>query len=370
LCAVRLAGWAPLDLLEHQSLEVSRDRAEGVRLAYVAATRARDLLVVPAVGDDPYPPEGWIAPLNDAVYPARDRRRDAEPAPGCPAFGKDTVLERPDNEAYNSSTVAPGLHRFASEEPTPGAHSVVWWDPRALDLDREGRYGIRQEELIGKDAPANVVAEQLAAYLEWRDARRNAVKQGSEPTLRVSTVTAWARAAADSAPGVAPEFSPASGDVALLELKRDPGRPAGPRFGALVHAALAVVPLDADADLAREMAALQGRVLGASPEEVDAAAAVVSAVLAHDLLNRARAAFARGACRRESPIVAKTTDGRMLEGAVDLAFEEAGRWVVVDFKTDRELEDELDVYRRQVRVYAEMVSAATGAPADAVLFRV
>src|SRR5262249_17395884 len=45
LCALKLGGWAPLDLLEAQPLEVERDRAEGVRLAYVAATRARDLLV-------------------------------------------------------------------------------------------------------------------------------------------------------------------------------------------------------------------------------------------------------------------------------------------------------------------------------------
>src|SRR5262245_47439633 len=47
LCAVRLAGWAPADLVDHEPLEVARDREEGNRVAYVAATRARDLLVVP-----------------------------------------------------------------------------------------------------------------------------------------------------------------------------------------------------------------------------------------------------------------------------------------------------------------------------------
>ena len=40
-----------------------RDQAEGVRLAYVAATRARDLLVVPALGDEAWE-GGWFAPLN------------------------------------------------------------------------------------------------------------------------------------------------------------------------------------------------------------------------------------------------------------------------------------------------------------------
>jgi ATP-dependent exoDNAse (exonuclease V) beta subunit len=53
LCAVPLAGCAPLDLQEHSELELARDRGEGVRLVYVAATRARELLVVPTIGDDP-----------------------------------------------------------------------------------------------------------------------------------------------------------------------------------------------------------------------------------------------------------------------------------------------------------------------------
>ena len=52
VCALKLGGWAPIDLLLHGSEEAERDRAEGQRLAYVAATRARDLLVVPVVGDE------------------------------------------------------------------------------------------------------------------------------------------------------------------------------------------------------------------------------------------------------------------------------------------------------------------------------
>ena len=54
LCAMKIAGWAPHELHTHQHDEVARDQAEGVRLAYVAATRARDLLVVPALGDEPW----------------------------------------------------------------------------------------------------------------------------------------------------------------------------------------------------------------------------------------------------------------------------------------------------------------------------
>ena len=72
LCAIRIGGWSPLDLQEHNAEEAKRDEAEGIRLAYVAATRARDVLVVPAVGDGPYD-KGWIRPLNRALYPPRDQ---------------------------------------------------------------------------------------------------------------------------------------------------------------------------------------------------------------------------------------------------------------------------------------------------------
>ena len=106
-----------------------REKAEGERVAYVAATRARDLLVVPAVGDEPYT-EGWIAPLNTAVYPLEDVRRTFTVAPGCPVFkSKDTVLERPDGDPASISTVCPGEHRLGAAGDEV---SVVWWAPDEL----------------------------------------------------------------------------------------------------------------------------------------------------------------------------------------------------------------------------------------------
>ena len=78
LCAIRLGGWAPHELQDHEAEEVARDEAEGVRLAYVAATRARDLLVVPALGDEPWD-GGWLQPaerraVSAAAEPADARR--------------------------------------------------------------------------------------------------------------------------------------------------------------------------------------------------------------------------------------------------------------------------------------------------------
>ena len=84
LCAMKIGGWAPHELHDHEAEEVARDQAEGVRLAYVAATRARDLLVVPALGDEPWE-GGWLSPLNRALYPPIDARRT--PARGAEVPG-------------------------------------------------------------------------------------------------------------------------------------------------------------------------------------------------------------------------------------------------------------------------------------------
>ena len=62
--------------------------------------------------------------------------------------------------------------------------------------------------------------------------------------------------------------------------------------------------------------------------------------------------------------------GALIEGFVDLAYADEEGFVVVDFKTDRELEGALDRYQRQVSIYAAAIAAATGRSARAVLMRV
>jgi ATP-dependent exoDNAse (exonuclease V) beta subunit len=158
--------------------------------------------------------------------------------------------------------------------------------------------------------------------------------------------------------------------VKLIELPRAVDRPSGPRFGALVHAVLAVVALDsARAEIERSVA-LQARILGATPDEAAAAIDAVEAALAHPLMERARAAHAVGKCRRETPVTLREENGDLVEGVVDLAFEEDGIWTVVDFKTDAELVGRLDPYRRQVGIYAAAIAKATGKGVVGALFRV
>lgn len=411
LCALRLAGWPPLDLLDHEDIEVDRDRQEGVRLAYVAATRARDLLVVPAVGDGPYQ-NGWLGPLDEAIYPPVAERREPATAFGCPAFGRDSVVDRPDGDPARSDTVAPGLYTFHPEvtgrakvlpfqgrspastdedaavqadetelthesaAATPDGYTVVWWDPNSptLRLGVEARFGIRQAELLSKETPPAVVEEDLTRYRAWREQRDRTVIEAEVPSLRVRTVTEWAmRLVADDEPP-----PPGATAVDVVELDQiagakpsvNPERPTGRRFGALVHAVLAVTPLDADTGQVRAVAVLEGRLLGADDTEVSAAAGLVASALKHPLFAAARQAAETGDCRRETPVTMRQDDGLVIEGVVDLAFKQEGTWVIVDFKTDRELSRTLDVYQRQVQLYAQMVAHATGEPTRSVLMRI
>ncbi len=364
LCAVRLAGWSPWDLLDHEAEELDRDRAEGVRVAYVAATRARDLLVVPAVGDDPFASawesaaDGWIAPIQAAVYPRPESRRASKPAAGCPAFGEDSVLERPDRELPDRDNVRPGLHAMGG---AGGAeYPVVWWDPSALTLDVKRVFGIRHQQLIEDPGP-EILAGDRARYEAWQRGREQAREAGARPTYAVETVTAWAR---EAPPADAPER-----EVEVFDAASGVARPSGPRFGTLVHAVLATAALDAGRAALADAAALQARILGATADEAEAAVAVAEAALAHPLMARARDAWRAGRCRRECPVTALEPDGTLVEGVLDLAFEEDGGWTVVDFKTQAELGGALARYRRQVGAYASIVARVTGRPARAALLR-
>jgi ATP-dependent exoDNAse (exonuclease V) beta subunit len=366
LCALRLGGWEPWDLIEHEADEAARDRAEGVRVAYVAATRARDLLVVPAVGDDPFvagwdaASDGWIAPVHRAVYPPAERRRTAQEGPGCPAPGEDSVLERPDRDTPGRDNVRPGRHAFGADG---GGYGVVWWDPRHLRLDVQPVYGLRREDLI-QDPGRETVEADRARYEEWVAARRAAQERGARPGLRVQTATDWARTTPDGDEALA-----LARDVALVSVAPAAPRPGGPRFGTLVHAALATIALDAGAAQVAEGVGLQARILGAPAEEVEAAAAAVTAALAHPLMARARDAWRGGRCRRETPVAWRQPDGSLVEGVLDLAFEDAGGWTVIDFKTDAEMAAGLATYRRQVRLYASIVARATGTDVTPVLLQ-
>jgi len=346
LCATRLLGAAPRELLERERHEHTRELAEGVRVAYVAATRARDLLVIPAVGDEER--EGWLGPLNKAIYPARDRRRAKAAAPGCPDFAGDrTVLERPaEHLGHPEDSVRPGLH-----VPQAGEHQVVWWDPLALRLEVAPGFGLRQEDILAGE-PTSRAAAGIERHRLWQQQRQESIKRGQVPAFRIVSPTE----------GLA---EPPERRVVYLESASSGAeRPGGRRFGILVHAILRDLELGGTPDQIAALARVHARLLDAPAEEADAAAASVEAAWAHPLLARARAA---ARCHRELPIHLRLEDGRLLEGVIDLAFVERGRWVVVDFKSDAVGAAR---YERQLQWYLYALWKATGREAAGHLLRI
>jgi ATP-dependent exoDNAse (exonuclease V) beta subunit len=131
-------------------------------------------------------------------------------------------------------------------------------------------------------------------------------------------------------------------------------------FGSLVHRVLEWI------DLAAEPAAIAAatRALapawGLGPEQADEAATAVGQALALPVLARARRA---ARVWRELRLWFPEGDA-LIEGAVDLVFEEQGELVVVDYKTDRIAPDQALTqaahHAPQLRLYGRGLALASG----------
>ncbi|MEZ5351454.1 MAG: UvrD-helicase domain-containing protein [Bryobacteraceae bacterium] len=344
ICAQRILGCTPWELAQHRGIEADREHAEGVRVAYVAATRARDLLVIPAVGDEER--DGWLEPLNKAIYPAWDRRAMADTAPGCPPFGRATVFNRPQELVGDGElSVRPGLH-----VPRTGEHGVVWWDPSRLGLKVESSFGIRQREILAEDGGSS-----HAEMEQWRERRETLNRKGSRARFEIFT---------PSETGSAPEGFRC--EIAVERTDRVEGRPIGPRFGTLVHAMLRDVDFKEGLGEVVPLAQLHGRMLGNSEAEIEAAWEAVQAALRHPVM---RAAAQAAQCRREWPMLLRSGD-QLIEGVIDMAFEADGVWTVVDYKTDDDFDSRQSHYEIQLQWYAHGVTRLTGLPVRGCLLRV
>ena len=203
----------------------------------------------------------------------------------------------------------------------------------------------------------------------WRADRATAVAQASASSVRIRTATSIA---------VDRTFDGASAlpHIEVSDFSRQGERPFGPRFGTLVHATLATVPLDGSDETIAAVARVQGRILPApgtqryADEEVYAAVEVVSSLLRDPLFDRVRQAERAGRCDRELPIVWKAPDGTLIEGTIDLAFEDASGLTVIDFKTDRELSTDLQRYKRQLTVYCQALGALRKTTARGILAKI
>ena len=163
------------------------------------------------------------------------------------------------------------------------------------------------------------------------------------------------------------EMLPSSGDE-LPAWRR--GR-AGTQVGRAVHAVLQAVdltPFGHDAPPEVRTAALRPLALAqARSERIGDRSADVERLAAAALSSDVVVEAIRSGTARREVYVAAPVGGRLLEGFVDLCFDDGAGLVVVDYKTDavdgdEDLERAYERYRLQAAAYALALAAATGRP--------
>ena len=339
LCAQRLLWCAPWELMDASEAERKADEEEALRIAYVAATRARDLLVVSAIGEEDWQ-GGWLNPLHDALYPTEERWRMPADAAGCPKFGHTTVLNRPPDQPEEVS-VKPGLHR-----PKCGDHSVVWFDPAVLTLRVPKAEGVENQQVFA--GTREQAEEGPRRYRAWKSSRAERLERGAVPHMRVVTAETLATAAEAS-------HIP----VETVALPFAAGRPTGRKFGRVVHDILQHAGSREEAGASAEIWA---RRHGATEMERTAAAEVAG----HALEYLARLIPAGAERHRELPVLVRLEDGTLADGRIDFAWRAGNLWTVVDYKTDRREKRSIV----QVQLYAFALERATGIPARALVLEV
>jgi ATP-dependent helicase/nuclease subunit A len=315
----------PLDWVEKLDEERRHGRAEEVRLRYVAATRAREELIV-------------------SRCPARD-----------------------------------GRSTWAVLHP--------WLDEHAVELDLPLRgppvretLSVPGEVLRSREREVKEEREsRAAATYEFTSVTRRAkaapdeASGGSDP--RVPQMDLFARPPASHAEperpsdgaGAEPWNAVEAGDAGEAGLHR------GVDWGSAVHAALEAAARGADDRTVRSVARARlleyQRPLGedGEPVELPRLMETVRAVRGSEVWRRAEAAPRRLAEVGFSQRLDEEALPTWLDGQVDLAFREDGGWVLVDWKTDLDPKRRVAQYRRQLRDYGRAWSALTGEPVEELL---
>ena len=281
----RTKGYAKL-----AELDKKREEEEDVRLMYVAATRARDHLII-------------------SLY--RNSRGKNSPGARMEEF-----MEGADHlwEPFDPPT--------AVDRPSPKSPAAIGTSDSDTPAARQQWVKERNAVYAARSRPVSAAATRLAQ--EAKDEQ----DIPDEP---------WRR-----------------------------GR-AGTSIGRAVHAVLQVVDMRTGIgleDIAKAQAAAEG-----VPGRADDIARLVRGALDSPIVKRA---LDSGRWWRETPVAGPVGDG-IVEGFIDLLFEEEDGFVIVDYKTDAlgtedEIERAMSRYRLQGGGYALALSRATGATVKEMSF--
>ena len=290
-------------------LDDARETAEEKRQLYVALTRAKRTLVL-----------SWFR-----------RRRRLKSGDVSDAIGKSLLSPIAFAEGL-PPRLAPLVEVVAPDVSVPPAPERPAAAEAALDLDAE-----------------RAAAEERLERA--RDTASRPLRRSGEKEKR------WAPAAAGC-------DAPSTEDLPALE-RAEEAQARAVRLGTAVHEAMELLldPARVPSPSAAEAVALAGADLDAAGRAE--ALKLVERLLAHPAVARARAAHRRFV---ELPVLFRDEalpDAPLVEGKIDLLFEEEGGWVVVDWKTDRiptpaiRAEREA-LYAPQLESYARAVVAVLG----------
>jgi ATP-dependent exoDNAse (exonuclease V) beta subunit len=228
--------------------------------------------------------------------------------------------------------------------PRSGTHEVLWFDPSLLELDKETRPGIANADILQGDPNPG-----LARLNEWKTRRLNILESGSRPTFQITAATSHASSEQTKV------------HIETVSITMDGSRARGRRFGTLVRNMIRDADFDSNVFRLERLAQAHAATLGSSEEEIGSAVQVVRVMLQHPVVI---AAAGSASVHREYPFVYKAEDGKIVEGSIDLLYQQDGEWIIVDFKTGPA--DRSD-YRRQVEVYARALRPRS---VRAILFEV
>ena len=302
-----------------QARQVQYDKAEERRLLYVAATRARDYLVLPAFFTERA--LGYHADLEEAL-------------PGW--INPDYEVTAPGAVTYRVEHLVQARRAPPSASPPPVAKLLDQWQTAHAAAQERGavRRRFAAPSQIGHDAP--------------KEARETEPRDRAAEEVDRHLVTEGGARPGGMGEGESLFFSTAAGD--------------GRVRGTLLHDALRLADFsDPEAAAWRARHLCQER---ARPDLGNEIERDLRTTLASALFQRVRAAEQ---VERELPLVLVEAD-QTVEGYVDLAFREPEGWVLVDYKSDRDPSAAtLAGYEEQVRAYVRCFRGAGATVADAYL---
>jgi ATP-dependent exoDNAse (exonuclease V) beta subunit len=287
-----------------RELEKARRKAEERRLFYVAATRARDHLVVPLF---PGKKSGGFLGFLDGKLPSPEMLKPGATVDGQFIAGGGTL----DLSPGDHPPLRPELEEDAGHEETP----------------------LRRRE-------------------EWQECLKAAIARASE-----------------GLPLITPSGAGAFENFAGQDFSQPPEAPAGAggaAFGLAFHGVLERLDLQGAGNL-KNLCRIHAAGNGI-PERAEELASLCRGLLAHPFLDRIRKAKR---LFREVPF-SVSYEEKIVEGKIDLLFEEPDGWVIVDYKTDdvsgEAVDKRFQMYGEQGKWYARAVANTSAGAVKEVTF--